>query len=150
MRTLQPSLTIEDSNEFPIAVVEVTSLPDIQLDEAIEIRSSMLECGLPVYIPYFLLLSPDIGFLWKGGPSSSMDSPPDLQFPMNSVTTRYLKGKPGDWSYPEALEWMALEWLMDLRAKPQEMEEEPDKMLAHAGFTDALHHSMILLTKDTL
>src|SRR5437588_11343817 len=148
MRTFQTSITIEDYNEFPIDVVEVTRLPDIQHDEANEIRSSMLERGLPAYIPYFLLLSPDTGFLWKGDPSLSADSAPNEKFPMSSVITRYFRGDPGKWSYYAALEWMALEWLMDLRAKPQEMIEEPDKMLTHAGFTDAIHRAMILMTKD--
>ncbi len=148
MRTLQPNLTIEDSNEFPIAAVEVTSLPDIQLDEAIEIRSSMLERGLPAHIPYFLLLSQDIGFLWKDDPSLSVDSPPNYEFPMDTVMVRYSEKLPEQRLYTGELEYLFLLWLMDLRAQPQEMVEEPEKKLTHAGFTDAIHHAMILMTGD--
>lgn len=148
MRTFQPNLTIQDSNEFPIGIVEITSLPNIQFDEIMEIRESLLERGMPTYIPYFLLLSPDNGFLWKSG--SPADSPPQYQFPMESVMTRYFTGDPKGWAYYEALEWMALKWLMDLRSQPQEMMEEPDKVLTDAGLTRALHRALILMTKDDL
>lgn len=143
MQTFQPSLLIEKRDEFPIAMVEVKSRRNIPRDLAIVVRSSMLERGLPAHIPYFLLLSPDTGFLWKDDPSLSVDSPPDYEFPMNSVITRYSRGEPEKWLH--GLEWLVLEWLMDLRAKPQEMVEEPEKMLARAGFTDALQHAMILM-----
>ena len=51
MRTFQPSMVIEDSDECPIAVVEVTSRQDMPLDVAMEIRRSMLERGLPTRVP---------------------------------------------------------------------------------------------------
>ncbi|SRR6266550_7559213 len=97
MRTFQPGLLIESPDENPIAVIEVKSRRNIPHDLAIIVRSSMLERGLPAHVPYFLLLSPDTGFLWKGDSSLSADSPPDYEFPMNSVITRYSKGEPERW-----------------------------------------------------
>ncbi|HWS83310.1 MAG TPA: hypothetical protein VN207_03535 [Ktedonobacteraceae bacterium] len=148
MRTFQPSLVIEDSYERPIAVVEVTSLSDMSLDVVMEIRRSMLERGLPAHIPYFLLLSQDIGFLWKDDPSLSVDSPPNYEFPMDTVMVRYSKKPLEQRLYTGELEYLFLLWLMDLRAQPQEMVEEPEKKLTHAGFMDAIHRAMILMTGD--
>jgi len=148
MRTFQPSLLIESSDERLIAVVEVKGGRDMSRDVAIEIRSSMLESGLPAHIPYFLLLSRDTGFLWKDNPSLSVDSPPDYEFPMNGVITRYSKRKP-EKLYRSILELLVLHWLTNLSSKPQEMVEEPEKTLARAGFTDAIKDAMVLMG-DTL
>jgi hypothetical protein len=148
MQTLQPNITIEDSNESPIAAVEITSLPNVESDEAIKIRSYMLERGLPAHIPYFLLLSQDIGFLWKDDPSLKADSPPNYEFPMDTVMTRYSKKPLEQRLYTGELEYLFLRWLMDLRAQPQEMMEASDKKLTDVGFTDAIHRAMILLTGD--
>ncbi len=149
MQTFQPSLLVEKRDDGPIAMVEVKGMRNMSCDVAVEIRDSMLERGLPAHIPYFLLLSPDTGFLWKDDPSLNAETPPDYEFPMKSVITRYSEGKPEKWLYRSVLEYLILEWLVDLRAKPQEMVEEPDKMLARAGFTDALQHAMIVMG-DTL
>jgi len=148
MRISQPNITIEDRDEFPIAAVEITNMPDIQLDQAIEIRSHMLERGLPSHIPYFLLLSPDSGFLWKGGRLSDMDSPPDLQFPMDTVMAQYSKKPPEQRLYTGQLEYLFARWLIDLKTQPQAMVEELEKKLMHVGFTDAIHHAAILITGD--
>ena len=149
MRTFQPSVLIESSDEVPIAMVEVKGRRGMSRDAAVEIRSSMLERGLPAHIPYFLLLSPDVGFLWKDDPSLNAETPPDYEFPMMGVITRYSEGEPEKSLHWSVLEYVVLEWLVDLRAKPQEMMGEPDKTLARAGFTDALQQALIVMG-DTL
>ena len=151
MQMFQTSLLIENCDEYPIAMVEVKGGRDMSRDIAVEIRSSMLERGLPAHIPYFLLLSPDTGFLWKDDPSLSANSPPDYEFPMNSVIIRYSKGEPEKWLYRSALEYLILRWLTNLSSKPEEMvmAEEPEKTLVCAGFTDAIYDAMVLMG-DTL
>src|SRR5437016_11600758 len=99
MRTFQPSMVVEDYDERPIAVVEITNFSDIPLDSAMEIRRSMLERGLPAHIPYFLLVSQDIGFLWKDDPSLNADSPPNYEFPMYNVIVRYTLRQPDERLY---------------------------------------------------
>jgi len=145
MRTFQPSMVIEDSNERPIAVVEVTSLSEMILDDALEIRESMLERGLPDHIPYFLLVSQDIGFLWKDDPSLKVDSPPNEVFSMENIMKRYSLRKPEQRLYVEELEYVVLHWLMNLSSKPQEMDNEPEKTLVRTGFTDTIKGAMVLI-----
>jgi hypothetical protein len=145
MRTFQPSLVIEDPNEHPIAVVEAKSLSDMQLDNAVEIRRSMLERGLPAHVPYFLLVSQDVGFLWKDDSSLNADSLPSYEFPMYNVIARYTLRQPDERLYKEELELLVLHWLTNLSSKPQEMGEEPEKTLARAGFTDAIKDMMVLI-----
>jgi hypothetical protein len=138
-------MVIEDTYERPIAVVEVTSLSDMILDDALEIRESMLERGLPPHIPYFLLVSQDIGFLWRDDLSLNVNSPPNYEFPMYSVMVRYSLRQPEQRLYVEELELLVWHWLMNLSLKPQEMGQEPEKALAHAGFADAIKGAMVLI-----
>ncbi len=65
MTTFRPDLLIENSDGDPIALVEVEAMSNLTRDEAIEIRRNIVARSLPAHIPYFLLLSQDVGFLWK-------------------------------------------------------------------------------------
>ncbi|HWS83877.1 MAG TPA: hypothetical protein VN207_06415, partial [Ktedonobacteraceae bacterium] len=78
-------------------------------------------------------------------PSLNVDSPPDYEFPMYRVMARYSKKPLEKRLYAEELEYLFTRWLMNLSSKPQEMEEEPEKTLAHAGFIDAIQDAMVLL-----
>ncbi len=138
MQTFQPSMVIEDSYERPIAVVEVTSLSDMILDDALEIRESTLGRGLPAHVPYFLLVSQDIGFLWKNNPSLNVNSSPDYEFPMHNVMVRFSRKLPEQRLYAEELGYVVLRWLMNLSSRSQDMGQEPEKTLARAGFVDAI------------
>jgi hypothetical protein len=144
MPTFEPSLLIESPDESPIAVVEVKGRRGMTCDVAMEIRSNMLERGLPLHIPYFLLLSQDRGFLWKDHQSGNFDTPPDYEFPMDKVIARYSEGEPEQRLYTSVLELLVLEWLTDLSLKPQEV-EEPEKTLALAGFNASINDAMVLI-----
>ena len=150
MRTYKPSILIEDSDGRLIAAVEAQSRLDMPKDQATYVRSFMLDYGISPHIPYIMVLSQDRGFLWKGDSSINGDRPPDYEFPMESVITRFSVSDPGKRLIKSALDWVFVHWLMNLSFKPQEMgEEEPEKTLARAGFTDAIHDAMVFLG-DTL
>ena len=138
MRTFQPSMVIEDSYECPIAAVEVTSSSDIIIDDTSKMWESTLEHSLPAHVPYFLLVSQNTGFLWKGSPSLNTNSSPDYEFPMHNVIVRFSRRQPEQRLHAEELGYVVLRWLMNLSSKPQDMEQEPEKTLERAGFVDAI------------
>jgi hypothetical protein len=110
----------------------------------------MLDYGVSPHIPYIMVLSQDRGFLWKGDSSINGDRPPDYEFPTDSVITRFSVSEPGKRLIKSALEWVFVHWLMNLSFNPQEMgEEEPEKTLARACFTDAIHDAKVFMG-DTL
>lgn len=145
MNTFVPDLVIKDDKGKPVAVVEVKSRYNLSTDVATEIRRNMLARGLPAQIPYFLLLSQDDGYLWKGSDRSNPDTPPMYHFPMSSVIHRYSLKKPEQRLYETELELLALQWLANLIAKQQETTEEPEKTLAQAGFNDSIKNGIVLI-----
>lgn len=145
MSSFRPDLLIKDSKGDPIAVVEVKNLQGLSRDEAAEIRHDLLEYGLPDQIPYFLLLSQDMGFLWKEPKKGSPNVPPTYEFPMDQVVERYLKQKTARRLYGRELELLVLQWLLNLATKPQQEVEEPEKTLSRSGFNEDIKGADILM-----
>lgn len=146
MPTYKPSILIEDSDEKLIAAVEAQSRRDMSEDLAIYTRSRMFEFGLSTHIPYIMVLSQERGFLWKDDLSIHGDRPPDYEFPMDSVITRFSKGGLGGMFTKSILEWVILHWLTNLSFKPEEMGGgEPEETLARAGFTNAIYEAMVFM-----
>ncbi|HEU5379252.1 MAG TPA: hypothetical protein VFV38_27840 [Ktedonobacteraceae bacterium] len=145
MSTFKADLLIKDNEGKPIAVIEVQSRHNLSSDVATEIRRTLLEHGLPAQIPYFLLLSQDDGYLWKGSVQLMPDSPPMYHFPMNSVIHRYSLKEPDQRLFASELELLMLHWLANLSMKQPETPEEPEKTLAQAGFNESIKNGMVLI-----
>ncbi len=145
MSAFRPDLLIKNIDDHPIAVVEVQSRLNMSSDVATEIRRNMLNRGLPTYIPYFLLISQDKGFLWINHLTKDRDSLPNYEFPMDKVIERYSLRGPEQRLYQTELELLILQWLTNLSSKPQELTEEPEKTLVIAGFNDSIKDAMVLI-----
>jgi hypothetical protein len=148
MTTFRPDLLIEDDEGKPIAIVEVKSRQDLDRASAIEIRRNMLARGLPADVPYFLLLSQDVGYLWKETKQVNADAEPLYEFPMDKVITRYLNGNSDKRLYESVLELVILQWLTNLTTKPQPLLQEPERTLALAGFNDSIKDAVVLIEAE--
>ncbi len=144
-RSFTPDLVIKNLDGDPIAVVEVKGGTNVSADFAIEIRRNTLESGLPRHIPYFLVLSQDVGYLWKDSEENNSGTSPTYEFPMNKVIRRYSTKEPSQRLFETELEFVMLQWLTNLSTKPQEAIDEPEKTLARAGFSDAIKEAMVLI-----
>lgn len=140
-------ILIKDPDGYPIAVVELKNRQNLSRDVATEIRRNMLARGLPSRVPYFLLLSQDVGFLWKE--LVDPDAQPTYEFPMNNVVTRYLKEDSERRLYESILELIVFQWLNDLATNPGNVDQEPEKTLALSGFSQSIKDATIL-TETTL
>ena len=145
MSAFRPDLVIKDSEGRLIAMVEVKNLQGLSRDEATTLRHDLVDYGLPTHIPYFLLLSQDVGFLWKEQEQENLDAPPTYEFPMDTVVDRYVEKKPERRLYGAELELLVLQWLLNLIAKPQTAIEEPEKTLARAGFNESIKDAAITM-----
>ncbi len=144
----RPDILIRDPDGFPIAVVEIKNRQNLSRDVATEMRRNMIAHGLPSRVPYFLLLSQDVGYLWKEPKQGNADAPPTYEFPMSPIVTRYLRRDPNERLYGAELELLALQWLTDLTLKPERDTEEPEKTLARAGFNEAIRGATVLLEEE--
>lgn len=131
-------ILIQSPDGDMIAVVEVKNLRDLTRDEAIQLRQSLVRYGLPAEVPFFMLLSQDIGFLWKDSTYENLDVAPAYTFPMQNVVARFSNRKPGERLYEEEFEILALRWLNFLTIKEYSRGEEPEKTLELSGFIGAI------------
>ncbi len=148
MTTFRPDLLIEDDEGKPIAIVEVQSRQNLDRESAVEIRRNMLTRGLPSDIPYFLLLSQDVGYLWKETNPMEAAAPPSYEFPMDKVITRYLNSNSDQRLYKSVLELVILQWLTNLSSKQMPSKDEPESTLSLAGFNDSIKDAMVLIEAE--
>ena len=146
----KPDILIRNPEGQPVAVVEVKNIQNLSRDEAMELRRDLVSYGVPSQVPYFLLLSQDIGYLWKESRLDTINTPPTYEFPMDGVISRYSERKPGQRLYATELELLILQWLTNLSTKPQKNTEEPESTLARAGFSDSIKGSLVLIEDDGL
>lgn len=145
----RPDILIRDSEGYPIAVVEVKNPLHLSRNTAMELRHNLIEYGIPAHVPYFLLLSQDVGFLWKDGAGGvDSDAPPDYEFPMDKIVIRYLKETSERRLYDFILSAIVFQWLNDLVNDPENADEEPEKTLALAGFNQALKNATVLTEEN--
>ena len=145
----RPDILIRDPEGDTIAVIEVKNLPNLTRDVATELRHNLIEYGVPARVPYFLLLSQDVGFLWKEAKETDLDAPPTYEFPMNKVVSRYFKEDSEQRLYESILELLVFQWLNELAVRPENDDEEPEKTLALSGFTESIKGA-IILTEEML
>jgi hypothetical protein len=144
----RPDILIKSPQGFPIAVVEVKNQQNLSRDVATKLRRDMVAHGFLPQIPYFLLTSQDVGFLWKEPKHVSFDAPPTYEFPMDKVVARYLKREPGQRLYGAELELVVLQWLTDLALGTQKVVEEPEKTLALSGFNESIKGATVLTEEE--
>lgn len=91
----RPDILIKSLEDEPIAAIEVKNRQNLSKDVATELRQNLLEFGLQSQAPYFLLLSQDVGYLWKNSDQQSPLAPPDYEFSMDNVITRSIVNTSG-------------------------------------------------------
>jgi len=141
-------ILIQGPDGETIAVVEVKNLRNLSRDEATQIRRNLADYGVPIQVPFFMLLSQDIGFLWKDSKYENLDAPPMYTFPMGNVVARYSDRKAGERFYEAEFEILALRWLNHLTIGSQNSGEEPEKTLALSGFDEAIKGAYALFEAE--
>ena len=136
-----------DAAGDPVAVIEVKNREGLTPEIAAQLHRNMAAHGLIGRAPYFLLLSQDVGYLWRERPDSPIDAPPAVRFPMGTVVERYAVGALDGKRLRELeLEPLVVHWLSELSAgRPGQRgaNEEPERSLAEAGLLDALRDATI-------
>ncbi len=138
-------LLIENEKGNLIAAVEVKNLPNFTREEAIQMRHDLIEYEYLLPVPYFLLLTQDVGFLWDEVAQNDPDAPPKYEFPMKGVIARYNDDAPKERLYGSRLELLVLQWLDNLIERPSLNLEEPEKTLALSGFNDSIRNASVFL-----
>lgn len=145
----KPDILIRNPQGLPVAVVEIRNRQNLSRDIAMQLRHNLAAYGIPVTVPYFLLLSQDVGFLWKEQKPENLHALPNYEFPMDKVVARYLNENSDQRLYGSILEVLVYHWLNDLAMMPQNENEEPEKTLAEAGFSESIKGATVV-TEDEI
>lgn len=141
-------IIVQSSDRQFIAIIEIKNVPDLSRDTATLIRRNSMLYSLLPQTPYFLLLSQEVGFLWKDAWQEGPDTPPTYQFAMDKVVTRYLQEQPTKRLYEMELEFLVLRWLNDITEGKRTTNEEPERTLAQAGLVQLMKEANVTLGVD--
>jgi hypothetical protein len=138
MSDTRSDIIIRDREGQPIAAVEVKNREVLSPEIATTLRRNLAVHGQLPSLPFFLLVSPEVGYLWKDVEATGVEATPTHQFPFSNVLMRY-HGRNGQHRLSgEALEQLVFQWLINLTLAAPQPAEEPEKTLTGAGFTEAI------------
>lgn len=144
MSNSRPDILVTDRDDNPVAAVEVKSREALSPELAAILRRNLIVHGYTPRTPYFMLLSQDVGYLWKNAAADAPDAPPEHQFPLRTVIERYLGTEPQRRLSGGELEFVILHWLIELTLGQREPGEEPESTLVAAGFAQAIRGGRVV------
>lgn len=113
--TVPADLLVLGPNGVGIAAIDVQNPRDFSLEVAKEYRRSAWSPGPPYHLPYYLLASQDVGYLWTGDSEGDPDADPVVEIPLTEVTAHYTPDlKSGERLRPSDFELLLWQWLFGI------------------------------------
>jgi hypothetical protein len=142
MPEYQPDLEIRDSQGKVIAIIEVKGQETITGEGAAQVRRNVLAHSTVPPSPFFAVVTPTTGYLWRTGPSVDSDLSyarlPDATFSTEGVIQRYLpEPRPTRHRNGQHLELVFYQWLTELTNGMLADKSDADEALSKAGLVDA-------------
>lgn len=139
-------ILIRNEQDEGIAVIEVKNQLRVPADIRDEYRKQLAGYGLLTGATYFLVLSQEMGFLWKGTPLVVLDTPPLLQFSMREIIQLYTQTTdPTARRLEESeVEFLVYGWMFDLTSELRNPDTKTEKLLATTGFIDAVKRGLVV------
>jgi hypothetical protein len=127
-----------------IARVEIKNVSDLSPGRAQSLRKSILSFAPTAPTRFFLLLSQDVGYLWRE--NKPVDAPADVEFSMRQVLERHFDPQLFQDRLRESeLKTLIFFWLADLAKGAPADTDPPLAELEKAGFVDAIRGSTAVM-----
>ncbi len=141
---------IRDKSERPLAVVEIKGDFESSRERASQLRRNILMHAAVAEVPFFLFLTPSVGYLWKPNPLSdatdSLSRLPDAEFSTSEIMQHYLpEPSESPRRVHSVLELIFFQWLSDLAAGSRARDLAGHEALAETGFLEAIRGANIIL-----
>ena len=131
-------MAVYSSQNIPIAIIEFKNLDRMDENFAIQFRKNMILENNYFTAPFFLLLSQNIGFLWKNS-GLHPEEPPTISFSVKEIIEKYFPTEDKDkWLSKPELEMVIFGWLMELSYLREIPESKAEKILADNNFLQAI------------
>ena len=133
-----PDLVIRRPDAAPIAIIEVKGAGDLSPERAKGIFESYLAAVGDVPPAFFLVVSPQRGYLWKKD-ALRTDRSANAEFDTNDVFRDYLDPRDeAEVPRGRTLELVVFRWLLDLASGIRSPHTQADEQLRQTGFTDSI------------
>ncbi len=141
---LNPDITIRKRDGSPIAIVEVKNKRVLTERDASYLRHTFLAHGLMEDVPYFLVLSQDVGYLWHQKALTGPEVETYIRFSMDGVLKRFMSEADLEARLHGAeLELVVWQWLTEIAGNGLNADQEPERQLRSSGFLDALQETSV-------
>lgn len=128
-----------------LVVVLATKNPlNFDLEWATEIEQDLLEHSHLDPIPFVIIASQDVGYVWKDASLSHGTEPPAAQISIADVLARYDREPSGRRMSGRELSLLLQTWLHDLTYGLVGNEQDPEKTLDMLGFLQAVDGGLVL------
>ncbi len=133
----RPDILVRTTAGAPLAVVEITNPVGLTVERATENRRAYVEHGITAVAPFFLLVSQDVGYLWRE--PAAVDAPPDVTFPMDDLVRHYFPaGLPGARLLSRSVEAVVYQWFSDLAYLGRSDELKAERALERIGILSTI------------
>lgn len=138
-------ISVHDREGSPIALVEVKNRQGLNAEVATNVRRNLVAHGLMSQrVPFFLVVSQDVGFVWMQRPQNLPDDPPTVEFPMRPVVSHYVQWLVANERLGgSALEFVVATWLADLSIGREPDVPETNNPLTEIGFFEAIRGATV-------
>lgn len=137
-------LLVRDRAGRPVAAVELKNRQTLTREIAMQLRRNLLAHDVPGDVPYFLLLSQDVGYLWRATDAPDGLAPPSREFPMQAVMARYAgRARASERLRKAEFASIVFRWLQALTRAAGEARDEPERALQGVGLVDAMRGGSI-------
>ena len=127
-----------------VAVIEIKNPKALPMDTARAFLDEVLETGEPLQATYVLVVSQDVGYIWKQQSATPLDRTAWLQFPLRNVLARYTDVESGRRLTETELSLRLRLWLTDMSLGLVPTDEEPERTLAMIGFVAAMRGATVV------
>jgi hypothetical protein len=138
-----PDLIIRGSDESPVAMIDVKGAGELSPERAKGIFENYRATVGDALPAYFLVVSPQRGFLWKGD-SLRPDGAANAAFAMDEIFRDYSDPR-DDADVPRGrmLEYVVFHWLFDVATGHRRPHTQADEQLRQAGFTESIRDARV-------
>lgn len=131
-------LVVRNAHGNLIALVEIKNAKSFPVEFAASLATQMLEESGLRDIPYLMVLSQEIGFLWLNATAGAIDSEHVVRLDMTPVLDRYQREDRTQWLTDAVLTLRTQQWLTELSMGNVQSGAEPERTLDSLGFIRAI------------
>jgi hypothetical protein len=140
---VRADILVRSDDGYPIAIIEIEPQHDLIPEAAMTLRHRVLSQDLIREVAYFIVLSQQSGYLWKG--EQDLNEPPMYEFQMNQVLARYVPETDLRQGIDTTRFQLAVfQWVIDLTKSQLDVTEEADRTLVSSGFVASLTGALVL------